>query len=115
MHLRVRRNSKFQIILICSLWLILDYKPSLYTIHYLFKISLKCLSLFIALQELNRIRRAALSYSFNQLIYHVADLLDKEASNLSSDAAGHLINAASELRLAPKRSLTRNIGPLDGD
>jgi len=66
-------------------------------------------------KELNRIRRAALSYSFNQLIFHVADLLDKEASNLSSDAARHLINAASELRLAPKRSLTRNIGPLEGN
>ena len=68
----------------------------------------------ILFQELNRLRRAGLCYSFHQLLYHVADLLEKEARNSSNEIARQLVNAASEMRMAPKRDLGRNIGPTDG-
>eukprot|EP00794_Sanderia_malayensis_P009782 gene9782-10781_t len=63
-------------------------------------------------KELNRLRRAGLCYSFHQLLFHVADLLEKEARGASNEVARQLMNAASELRLAPKRGLARNIGPM---
>ncbi len=71
------------------------------------------MNLFIFSQELNRLRRASLCYSFYQLLYHVADLLEKEARNASSEVARQLVDAATALRIAPKRNLGRNITPVE--
>lgn len=53
-------------------------------------------------QELNRIRKAAIAYSFNDLLISVADLLELECSNLPPgthpDCGLQLTHAAIELR-----------------
>ncbi|CAH1737670.1 unnamed protein product [Aphis gossypii] len=65
-------------------------------------------------KELNRIRKAAIAYSFNDLLTSIADLLDIECSNLPSgthpDCALQLSHAAMELRkplaMDPKLTIT---------
>lgn len=51
---------------------------------------------------MNRIRKAAIAYSFNDLLTSIADLLDIECSNLPNgthqDCALQLTHAAIELR-----------------
>lgn len=63
---------------------------------------------------MNRIRKAAIAYSFNDLLTSIADLLDIECSNLPSgthpDCALQLSHAAMELRkplaMDPKLTIT---------
>lgn len=65
-------------------------------------------------QELNRIRKAAIAYSFNDLLTSIADLLDIECNNLPGgthpDCALQLTHAAIELRkpyaMDPKLAIT---------
>jgi len=65
-------------------------------------------------QELNRIRKAAIAYSFNDLLTSIADLLEMECNNLPGgthpDCALQLTHAAIELRksyaMDPKLAIT---------
>ena len=64
------------------------------------------------LQELNRLRRASLCYSFLDLLDTLAAILEKESAKASSDAETQLQHAAACLREASKYDLNHNITPL---
>ncbi|XP_050432103.1 integrator complex subunit 14 [Adelges cooleyi] len=68
-------------------------------------------------KELNRIRKAAIAYSFTDLLVNIADLLDIECTNLPGnthpDCALQLTHAAGELRKPNAMDSKVTILPLD--
>lgn len=60
--------------------------------------------IFSSLQELNRLRKAALAFGFWELLKSVAELLERECTLLPDsahpDAAFQLSHAAQQLKLA---------------
>lgn len=76
------------------------------------------------LQELNRLRKAALAFGFLDLLKGVADMLDRECTLLPDtahpDAAFQLSHAAQQLKLASTgnseyAAYEHNITPLQTD
>ncbi|XP_070542502.1 integrator complex subunit 14-like [Ptychodera flava] len=67
-------------------------------------------------KELNRLRKAALTISFYELLEGVAAMLERECTLLPGtahpDAALQLTHATKELRLSIERDITHNITPL---
>ena len=76
------------------------------------------------LQELNRLRKAALAFGFRELLKGVGDLLERECTLLPDsahpDAAFQLSHAAKQLRLASAgdsqyAAFDQNIAPMHTD
>lgn len=63
-------------------------------------------------KELNRLRRAALCYSYVDLLDVLANMLDKECAKANSKVARQLKHAAESLRVAPSMELNKAITPL---
>lgn len=70
------------------------------------------LSLFIIFQELNRLRRAALCYSYLGLLDVLANMLDKECHKATAEVARQLQHASGSLRAAPTLDLNKPITPI---
>lgn len=72
--------------------------------------------LFYALQELNRIRRAALSLGFVELLEALSTLFEREvlilAQNVSPDCSIQLKHSAFELRKISNRDLKVTLSPM---
>lgn len=60
-------------------------------------------------KELNRIRRAALCYSYFDLLDGIADLLEKEIDSYNTDATMQLQHAATSMREAGQHDLNKLI------
>lgn len=79
---------------------------------------------FVSLQELNRLRKAALAFGFLELLKGVADMLERECTLLPDtahpDAAFQLTHAAQQLKVASTgtseyAAYEHNIAPLQTD
>lgn len=79
---------------------------------------------FCSLQELNRLRKAALAFGFLDLLKGVADMLERECTLLPDtahpDAAFQLTHAAQQLKVASTgaseyAAYDHNIAPLQTD
>ena len=63
-------------------------------------------------QELNRLRRAALCYSYLGLLDVLANMLDKECHKATAEVARQLQHASGSLRAAPSLDLNKPITPM---
>lgn len=71
------------------------------------------LPLFIIFfQELNRLRRAAVCYSYLGLLDVLASMLDKECHKATAEVARQLQHASGSLRASPTLDLNKPITPL---
>lgn len=72
--------------------------------------------MFVEFQELNRLRRAALSFGFHDLLEAMASMLDRECTMLPGsahpDAALQLTHAANALRNENATDISEMILPL---
>jgi hypothetical protein len=80
-------------------------------------LQLSCeLCVVVEFQELNRLRRAALSFGFHELLEAMASMLDRECTMLPGsahpDAALQLTHAASALRNENATDISQMILPL---
>ena len=64
------------------------------------------------LQELNKLRKAALCYSFFDLLESMATMLERECEKANPEGLMQLRHAAAGLRAAPGNDLNRNIVPV---
>ena len=67
---------------------------------------------FFILQELNRLRRAALCYSYLGLLDVLASMLDKECHKATAEVARQLQHASTSLKAAPSLDLNKPITPV---
>lgn len=70
------------------------------------------LSLLTIFQELNRLRRAALCYSYLGLLDVLASMLDKECHKATAEVARQLQHASGSLRASPTVDLNKPITPI---
>ena len=63
-------------------------------------------------QELNRLRRAALCYSYLGLLDVLASMLDKECHKATAEVARQLQHASGSLRASPTLDLNKPITPI---
>lgn len=60
-------------------------------------------------QEVNKIRRAGMMYGFHEMLFSLAQALEKESESMKPEVVVQLRHVAEGLRNSPSRDVTTNI------